>query len=508
MKKKWIRWILFGIGVLILAAGAGSIAFLLTVRQESGKQQAVAEPNRKRAVSDTVTEEGSVSVGTVSQTFELDLSEYEGNAEFSWNGAAMGGRSFGITPGGGTTGNGFTGAASSNARKLTVEEVYVKVGEQINEGDPILKVTQDTLSQIRQGFADDVTEAKEVYDQMLTQQKQTENEAAAALKENQIYSAYADTEYSLTVEELNGNVNEIAESIVQVQEKLEEEKEELTALQETLEEQKKVLENAAYAAEYEDRLTNTYSWLTAVNAKVDIETTIENLESEIEMLEESISDDEEQLLSLDAQLTAAQKALETGTIEAESRRQTRKLSGDSAQEIYDVTTQLADYQAENAREDYEEALQKLAELDAYITDQVICAAQSGVITAVGVSAGDILQQNTELIACNSYDDVTITLTLDEEDMDAASPGSRAEVIFSAFPDTVFEGEVTEIGDAQIDSNTNTTTYQVVVSILEDGSRLYEGMSAEVTFTRSRQNAAGEHEMPGTEEKGDRGNETE
>lgn len=513
--KRRTRGILFGAGVLILAVSAGSAAFVLTARNGSGQEQNVVRRNVQGGFSDTVTEEGSVSVGTVSQTFELDLSEYEGNADFSWNSGQMGGMNFNIVPGGKADGITYGNSVSAGTRQLTVEEVYVKVGEEIKTGDPILKVTAATLEDIRQGFVDDVTEAKEVYDQMLTQQKQTENEALAALKENQLYGAYADTEYDLAIEELKEKVEELTESAAEEQESMAEEQEELHKLQETLEEQKSVLESAEYVVKYEDRQNDAYGWLTAVNARVDLETTIENLESEMEALEESLSQREETLAALNMQLTTAQKELETGTIEAESKRQTRQLLENSAQEIYDVTTQLSAYYAENAKEDYESALEKLSRLDTYIADQVIYAAQDGVITAVSVAAGDILGKDTELIACNSYDDVTITLTLDEDDMDAAALGSRAEVTFSAFPNEIFEGEVTEIGDAQIDSNTNTTTYQVVVTILENGSRLYEGMSAEVTFTRPQakggapEDAGTKREMPegtGTEE--DRAHETE
>lgn len=485
--KRRVRQLLFGAGVLLLAVCAGSAAYVLTKNQGGKAEGTAVRPKAQRTVSDTVTEEGSVSVGTVSQTFELDLSEYSAAASFSWSGGA--GMNFNIVPGGSSMGGSGAAISSSGTRQLTVEEIYVKVGEEVRTGDPILKVTADTLANIRQGFADDVTEAKEVYDQMLTQQKQTENEAAATLKENQLYGAYADTEYNLAIEELQGAVEQLLESIAKEQESMAENQEEMAALQETLKEQESVLKSADYVVEYEDRMTNTYSWLVAVNSKVDIETTIENLEAEMESLEDTISGQEDTLADLNAQLVTAQKALETGMIEAESKRQSRQLAGNSAQEIYDVTTQLAAYDTENAREDYEEALEKLAELDAYIVDQMICAGQDGVVTAVSVSVGDALQQDTELIALNSYDDVTITLTLDEDDMDAASLGSRAEVTFPAFPDEIFEGEVTKIGDVQIDSNTNTTTYQVVVSILENGSRLYEGMSAEVTFTRSAGAAA-------------------
>lgn len=477
--KKRMVWILLGFTVLILAVIAGTVSYILTRRNSEKRQEAERMQNAVRTLSDTVTEEGSVSVGTVSQTFELDLSEYTGQSQFSWNsmGAMTGMMNGGM--------QGMAASSSSGSRLLAVEEVYVKVGEEVQAGDPILKVTQDTLEEIRQGFSEDVTDAKAVYDQMVTQQKQTEKEAAVQLKENELYGAYADTEYNLAVAELEEAVQQLEESIEAAQEALADDQEELSELQESLQEQQTILENAVYTVENEDRINNAYGWLTAVNAKVDEEAIIKNLETEIENLEETIADQEENIASLNMQLLNAQKAWEVGKIEAESKRQTRIINGGSAQEIYDVTTQLAEFEAENAQEDYEEAAEKLEKLDTYIVDHMIYAAKDGVITAVSVSAGDSLQEGTELIALNSYDDVTITLMLDEDDMDAAGLGSRAEAVFSAFPDEIFEAEVTEIGDAQIDSNTNKTVYEVVVTILENGSRLYEGMTAEVTFTRQQ-----------------------
>lgn len=491
-KKKKVFRILFAIALFVLAVTAGMVSYFLARRGREKQYEAVSGQNATNTVLDAVTEEGSVSVGTVSQTFEMDLSEYTGQSQLSLN--SMGG----VAEGPGMTENAPQGgiqslaaAAVSDNRQLTVEEVYVKVGEEIKAGDPILKVTAGTLEEIRRGFSEDAVDAKEVLDQMVTKQKQTEMEASVQLQENELYSAYADTEYNLAVAKLEEAVEELQKSIQSAQEMQAEEQEKLTDLQETLSAQRTVLENAAYIVENEDRSSNAYGWLTAVNAKVDEETIIENLETEIENLEDSIASGEKTIASLNMQLTNAQKALETGKIEAESTRQIRAINGSSAQEIYDVATQLAEFEADNAREDYDEAAAKLEELDTYLADGMICAAKDGIITAVSVSAGDSLRKGTELIAINSYDDVTITLTLDEGDMAMAGLGSRVEVVFYAFPEEVFEGEVTEIGDAQIDSNTNMTTYEVVVSILENGSRLYEGMTAEVTFARQQEGGANE-----------------
>ena len=228
------------------------------------------------------------------------------------------------------------------------------------------------------------------------------------------------------------------------------------------------------------------NWLTAMNAKVDAQTLIENLESEIEGLQDSIEEQNAEMEDLNAQLTQAQKELETGTIEAESLRQTRKINLESAEEIYSVKTQLAQADTQNALEDYEEAQERMSKLDTYLANGQICALDSGVITDVTIGAGDGLEEGSELISINDYEDVTITVTLEETEMELAFLEAKAEISFSAFPDEIFQGEVTKIGDAQIDSNTNRTTYEVVVTVLENGSRLYEGMSAEVTFIRTQE----------------------
>ena len=174
------------------------------------------------------------------------------------------------------------------------------------------------------------------------------------------------------------------------------------------------------------------------------------------------------------------------TLEAESTRKKRTVKSENAQEIYEVAAQKAEFETQNAKEDYESAQARLEELETYLQDQVIVAQADGVVTDVPISVGDSLVSDTELISYNSYEEVTITLTVEEADLDAAALGSSAEIAVAAFPDETFEGTVTKIGDAQINSNTNTTVYEVVVTITKNASKLYEGMTAEVTFHRQSQ----------------------
>lgn len=477
-KKKKTVWLAFGIIVLLIAAAAGIFAWYAVSKSVSGDRQTdgFLDMREQAGKKNTVTEEGSISVGTKSQVFEMDLSEFSGESvSYSWN---MEGEMPQLVDQ--NTGN---AAETSSSRLLKVEEVYVRVGEEVKAGDPLLKVTADTLEQIRSELQSDVDEAKETYDQAVTSGKQTQAEAAAELKENQLYGQYADTEYQIAVEELSEAVDTLTEQIGEKQSSLTEAKQEAEALEASVKEQEAALEKAVYLVESQDRLQDTYGWLTAVNAKEDIERTIENLNDELETAAESCTLLEEEIESLNRELLTAQKELETGTAEAESARKIRQIKSTNAQEIYDVTAELADFDTQNALEDYEKALDRLEELDSYVADQVIVAEADGIVTDVLVTAGDTLEEDTGIISYNSYSDVTVTLTVDEEDMDAAALGSSAQVTVSAFPDEILEGKVTEIGDAEINSNTNTTTYEVVVTIQENASRLYEGMTASVTFYR-------------------------
>ena len=149
-----------------------------------------------------------------------------------------------------------------------------------------------------------------------------------------------------------------------------------------------------------------------------------------------------------------------------------------------MTVSLAEFTTQNALEDYEEAQEKLDILDSYLPDGCLLAENDGVVTSVSVAVGDNLTQNLELISVNNYEAVTITLSVDETDMEAASLGSEVQIEFAAYPDEIFSGEVTNIGDAEMDSDTNTTVYEVEITIdAEEGSKLYEGMTAIVTLTR-------------------------
>lgn len=481
MKKIWKNkkagWLIFAAALGVSALAAGVFAWYLTRKNMTAKEaEAVLGAQAQAVRQDAVTKEGSVSVGTKSQVFKMDLSEFtEENVSYSWN---MDGAALQLV-------NRNTGEAvgTDDTRLLEVEEVYVQVGEEITAGTPILKVTSDTLENIRSKLQHDAEEAKTAYEQAVISGKQSKKQAETEQKENQLYGQYADTEYQISVDELSEAAEALEKQLSEIQSSLTETQREKEEIEASIAEQEAALEKASYLAENQDRLEDTYGWLTAVNAKEDIERTIESLTESLETAEDNAEALEAESISLNRELLSAQKELEIGTAEAESARRLRQLNSTNAQEIYDVTAELADFEIQNALEDYESARQRLEDLDVYAPDGIISAEEDGIVTEVPVTAGDGLEEDTELISYNSYSDVTVTLTIEEENMDAAALGRKAEIVVSAFPDEIFIGKVTKIGDVEMNSNTNEANYEVIVTIQENASRLYEGMTASVTFYR-------------------------
>lgn len=462
-----------GLVLLLLLIGGCIIAFSLNQSQTPDSEETRASSEKKTGV----TESGSVDVGTTTQSFDLDISEFSGESGLNIS-AGMG--AMGGMMGFNMESNSST-SDSSASRQLIIEEVYVEAGEEAEKGTALLKLTEDSVNSIRSLLEEDVRAAEIVYNQTLTLQKQALQEAEASLKINTLYGSYSQSEYRQTIEELQKTVETGQEELTKAEETLTEAREELTEKQTLLAEEQQVLANAVYTEEGTDKEESLYWWIIAFRTREEAESLVDTLETEIEELSEDILKYETEVKTAQTSLSLANKELETGKEQARIQLSKRSYQYENAQEIYDVAVEQSDFDTQNALRDYEKAKTKLEEFDAVIVNQVIYSEYEGLITDVLIAKGDTLTQNMDLINMYDYNAVTITLSIEESDKEAAALGSQAEVVIAAFENQIFTGVVTEIGDAEIDSNTNKTFYSVTVTVTNTDKLLYQDMTAEVTF---------------------------
>ena len=197
-------------------------------------------------------------------------------------------------------------------------------------------------------------------------------------------------------------------------------------------------------------------------------------------MESSLEQAEKNLETCKKQLAQAERDLKTGTLSAEQMYELRMLAYENAQETYDITVAYLEDDLAAQEEIYAEAQEKWDEFSSHIDGNQVRAKYSGVITSVDLAVGDSLTTGATIATLYDVNEVSMTVTLEEEDMTHIEAGGMANISFTAYPDDIFKAVVSEISDASSDSSGN-TTYDVTVTLQGDVSKLFHGMTGDITF---------------------------
>lgn len=470
------KMILFS--ALILAA----VVIIILIVLITSKQQVVYRETtvEKGNLTVGITETGNISVEESEQTFDADISEYSSDSsDYSWN---TGGGDGGMNPFQSMQQIlGESSSDSTSSRQLEVEEIFVSVGQTIKAGDPICSLSEETVTSIRSALSQDEAEALTTLEEKQTDAKVNTLSATQEYETNAMYGDYAKASYDITISNLQDAVTEAEEKLEEANETLADNQELLKVATETLPTSKKVLENAEYAKAGTDKETSLYYWLQAENSREEAQTTVDELEDEIETLTDTIKDNEDDVATCTYELEKAEKELESGKIEAQADYDIQIYKYNNAQTIYDTAINSSTLEEEMAEDDYTDAKEKLDAFDASIVDNNLIAKSDGVISTISIVAGDAIYSDSPIITFNSYEDVSVTITIDEDEKQKIEKGTLANITLSAFEDEIFSGEVTEISDATYDSDTGTNNYDITVSVTGDMEKIFDGMSAEVTL---------------------------
>lgn len=103
------------------------------------------------------------------------------------------------------------------------------------------------------------------------------------------------------------------------------------------------------------------------------------------------------------------------------------------------------------------------------------------MTEILLSEGDTLSGGSSLVVLNNQETVTMAVSLGEDDYSAIDKEGTVNIVFTAYPNKIFSGKITDVSDAEYDSSSGTVYYTVTVTIQGEVSGLYEGMTGDVTF---------------------------
>lgn len=129
--------------------------------------------------------------------------------------------------------------------------------------------------------------------------------------------------------------------------------------------------------------------------------------------------------------------------------------------------------------DREELVEELQDLKEYQKNPVVVSDCDGYIVSLDVMEGMPYEKDQQFCTIADAETLQLKVEIDELDIDGVEAGQKAEVVFDAFEDEVYEGTVKKISG--VGKNTGgVTTYTVTIE-LEGDAHLKNAMSATATI---------------------------
>ncbi|MCM1561431.1 MAG: efflux RND transporter periplasmic adaptor subunit [Butyrivibrio sp.] len=500
---------------IFLAAGVGAgillLAVILLVKNRQGETPVYKQTQvQYGSLMVGVTEDGAVDIGTVEQTFDLDMSALQranttGSSGSSGNslGNASGmgglggvgdmgaliGNAGNTGTAGGTPGNMFGGifdmaggnlfSATGSDSSLTVAKVYVTVGQNVAEGDVLYELEEESVAKLQEQLQSNVDKAKADLDAVYADQTLSRQQAQYTYESSMAYGDYADAEYSTTIQNLADAVTDAQISLQRARESLAGYEAQLAEITDAYNDAVTVLNNCIWSRDHTDVSDDPYGYVYYYQLAQEAQSTADSLEQKKEQLERNVDQAATNVSTAENSYNSAVRKQAQQSLNATQTLELRRLAYSTAQETYDIAIAYLDDAAEQENI-YADAQDAWEEYSSHVSGNNICAAYSGVITSVELAEGDNIRTGSVLVTLYNLEDVTMTVTVGEDDMEDIHMGSAAKVSFTAYPEELFDAGVTYIGDASSDSRGN-ITYEVTITLKGDVSGLFQGMTGEVTF---------------------------
>ena len=371
---------------------------------------------------------------------------------------------------------------------LKVEEVYVAPGQRIQEGEALLKFTQDSVSSVRRLLRSALADAQVAYNEAESEYNLSVLEARTKYETSKVSQKYASSIY-------NAADKSVDNEILSMQTEVEKRQANAVTLKEKLEDAQEAYTEALSV--YEDALEtmsmtgtdNASNFMAVQTEYLNAQTKYRNAETTLEQARKNISDNEKQIRQLEEKIESARARRSIDKLDAQESCQESVINGENAQIAYDA-------QVESLKEDLEEALkdktdieEQLAAFEEFVgSDGILYSDGEGIVTQVGYSAGDTLVTSGTAAAYAVPENMTITVDVTQEDIVDLDVGDLVDIRFRAYEDTAYQGSILSIDTTATSQESATISYKVVIGVLGDTQALYGGMSADVTFvTNEKQN---------------------
>lgn len=370
-------------------------------------------------------------------------------------------------------------SSASSEEELVVKKVCVSTGQNVKKGDTLLTLTKSSVESAKKSYQENYDAARIAYNEAKTTRDAAKVSAEYEYKQRIATGKSALATYKATVASLEANVSSTKAAYQKAQNGIKTLPTQIASL-------KKKIAKAKSASGAMDSVNNTTQQSssntttgTNTTSSTQSSSTITQLTQELTRLQTQLSEYRSNLNSLKSQYTSAKKALKTGKITAKQTYEESRIEAKNAKALYTVALSSVNDDVDAAKETYDQTKEELEAFNTFTKNNEVTAKYTGKLTSVGYSKGDSLNSSTAIAAYVDTDGVNITVSVAQDDVSNIKVGDNVNIYLSAYEDELFEGTVTSISSSS--TGDTTVSYPVVVTLSGDVSKVYDGMSSEVTF---------------------------
>lgn len=299
------------------------------------------------------------------------------------------------------------------------------------------------------------------------------NLKSASTEKDKAYNAYTEAEaeykkYISLEKTLEMHIENHELKISKQQDKIDEYKEMMEKYSEMMSDfQKEMNKYKTEFDDYKSDFTDIYGNLD----EEDVKDKIESLKSEIENAEYNLENLE--VNKSGSEFSALQK------------KQDAEFAAQNADTVYSQTVAKLDKDIADKQEEYDTLCQEYSELTENMGDGVYLYADcDGQVASVNVSEGDTIMENQIVATLTDSSEIYVSAAVSESDISSLSVGQETQIVFSAYENMTFEGEIDTIAVEPARSS-GSVSYTVTVKVQADGYDIREGMTADITFLQKQ-----------------------
>ena len=455
--------------VCIAICVVGAAFYTVFIQPNLSKEQWVYKETKVVAGDLTVgvTEIGTLTYGVTKQSYDISIDTSDADEEEDTDDD--------------------TDDETTIEKYLKIEDIYIVVGQKIIEGDPVIKFTDDSVEDVRKILTSSLTDSEIAYSEAKSEYDVDVLSAKKVYESSLIEENYAPTILSQTLASIQAEISEKSIEIEGLSSDIANLQDSIADATDAVSEAKAVYDVAidyAGSANLSNILVYVPAITTLQNAKEKYESAVSNLDK----INSDIESKQEQIVDLQDDILAEQAKKNIDNLSAKQSYEMSLVSGSMAESIYQTTIASLQETLDSAKSDEDTSSDQLSDFEDFVGNGTIYAKGSGIVTDISYEISDSLVTEGTMFSYAKEDEMSITVDISQEDVININVGDAANIEFSAYPEEIYEGIITAITSTSTSESSATVSYPVTILVNGDTSKLYGGMTADITFiTETREN---------------------